>query len=119
MGYRSEGKLYLSDKAKKLLPNELRESLINDWTDEGDGVYAFYDWKWYSSYDDIKAWESFLSTLYDYTYEDGPLDDDPNYVQLSEDDWDITIVGEDGAIYEDALRTYSKFVTYTVIEVLN
>jgi len=50
MGYRSCGKLYLSDKAKQLLPNTLIASLEEDWDSEGNGIFGFYDWKWYSGY---------------------------------------------------------------------
>jgi hypothetical protein len=106
MGYRSQGRIYLSDKAQQLLSPELRKSLDTDWDkDTGyDNVWSFDYWKWYSQYEDIKIWEEFIKLLSDHS-------------DIEDKDWDICIVGEDGAIYEGIQNTYSKFNTYTIIEV--
>jgi len=109
MGYRSEGKVYLTEKARKLLPENLAKDLAENWDkdEEYEDVWSFDGWKWYSSYGDVHDWEIFFFNLYELSNSE---DSD-----ITETDWDITIVGEDGAIYEDISNTYSKFSTYTVI----
>lgn len=104
MGYRSDGKLYLSEKAQALLPENLRKDLDNDWEENSPTLWSFYEWKWYPSYPDIKAWETFFAEL--------EANDD-----ISEEDWDFIAVGEDGAVHEH--RTQSKFYTNTDIGVYN
>ena len=111
MGYRSQGKIYLSDKAQKLLPEELQKDLNTNWdkNEEYENVWGFNEWKWYSAFDDVVEWETFISLLSNLSE-----DDDSD---ITNKDWDITIVGEDGEIYDGIPQTYTMFSTYTIIEV--
>ena len=62
MGYRSNGAIWLPEKTKAKLPKILVKDL-EDWSEEGDDVYSFSDWKWYESYEAVGAWNQFMSTL--------------------------------------------------------
>lgn len=105
MGYRSEGKLYLSKKAFRLAPQKIKDELLKDWEIEDDNfekgkIYSFDCWKWYDSFDSVKEMHQFLFSL----EEKG----------CSNDDWDFCVVGEDGAVQE-VPSTYSVFHTNTII----
>lgn len=83
MGYRSDGVIWLPEETYKQLPDTLKQDLKDNWEqDENDKeIYRFYDWKWYSGYDDVDAWNQFHSMC------------------LAEDmDIDFIIIGEDNAI---------------------
>ena len=92
MGYRSDGAVYLPDKAYFLLPDELKQDLKDNWEQNEDNknIWNFYDFKWYDSYDDIKAWENFMSKL-----------------DEAEEDYDFIRLGED--INDNEVRTYEMF----------
>ena len=111
MGYRSQGKIYLSDKAQELLPEELQKDLNINWdkAEEYENIWEFDYWKWYSSFDDVKKWETFINKLSNLSENEEE--------DIDEYDWDITIVGEDGAIYNEIPQTYTMFSTYTIIEI--
>jgi len=92
MGYRSDGAIYLPQKAYFLLPDKLKQDLKNNWhKDENiENVWNFYDWKWYDSFDDIKDWENFMRKLND-----------------AEEEYDFIRLGED--INDSEVRTYEMF----------
>ena len=106
MGYRSSGMIYLSDEVQKMMRDELAKDLVDCWDkhETADNVWTFDGWKWYTDYNNISMWENFLSDL----SEDYGLNKE----------WDICIIGEDGAINEDICRTYTKFNVYTKIEMI-
>jgi len=103
MGYRSDGKLYLSEKAQELLPKELKESLELDWDNNGEGMYSFYYWKWYTDYEDVRQWYKFFRTL--------DASD-----EVDENDYDLLVIGEDYAVVEHLTQT--KFFVNISIGIL-
>ncbi len=60
MGYRSNGKLWLSLKAQEKVTDELKKDLEINWKKESDNIWSFEEWKWYPTYQDIKNWENFM-----------------------------------------------------------
>lgn len=98
MGYRSDGKLYMKKNVYNLLTDELKEELKN-WDEEVNleeneyAVYAFSDWKWYENYKDVKIWINFFDQLQE--NED-----------ISKEDWDFIVVGEDNAIIDSRTQTH-------------
>ena len=97
MGYRSNGAVYLSEEAQKQFPMDL----LKDWTkdDEHKGVWTFEQWKWYSEYEEIERFED--------AYDKLEMSED-----LTENDYDIVIIGEDGDVYPDLVPTGTKFSSY-------
>lgn len=65
MGYRSNGKIWLSEEAQKELPISLKEDLKDNWEKESGNCWSFYDWKWYETYDDVKLWIKFMKICED------------------------------------------------------
>lgn len=103
MGYRSEGKLYLSNKI--VVPDNVKQNL-SEWeniiqTDDGT-IYEFFDWKWYDSFEDVKLINDFVYTLSQ---------------EYDDEDYDFIVVGEDNAIIHQA--TYTKFGVSMIIETYN
>ena len=113
MGYRSNGKIYLSEKAQKFLTNDMKKDLKENWTkdEEHENVWSFYDWKWYTTFSDVQMWEDLIMNLSNYAE-----DDNSNIIY---EDYDIVVVGEDGAINSEILSTCSKFSAYTAIDIIN
>jgi len=60
MSYRSEGAIWIDSDLFETLPDELKTDLKENWTKEGDGIWSFFRWKWYTMYKDIKKWEEWL-----------------------------------------------------------
>lgn len=107
MGYRSNGTMYLAPSVQELLTDELRNHLYTEWARHSTvyNVWEFEEWKWYSYYPEIKMWEKFFSMLNDNE-------------EIEEEDYDIVIVGEDGAIYEGMYGyTGTKFEIQTIINI--
>jgi hypothetical protein len=109
MGYRSVGKLYLTPKVYDMLTEEMKNLLDVEWEKEttsfeNDGceIYGFEGWKWYTTYPEVSIWTNFFNELED--------DED-----VSEDDWDFIVIGEDNAIIEH--RTQTHFAVSSNIEV--
>lgn len=88
MGYRSNGKLWLSKKAEAKLTEELKQDLKDSWQYDEDNTWSFDDWKWYPSYDQVKIWEDFMSLC-----ENQELD--YAFVRLGENYDDIEMKGQD------------------------
>jgi len=65
MGYRSDGAIYLPQKAYFLLPDELKQDLKDNWHKDEDveNVWRFCGFKWYDSFKEIQAWEDFMHKL--------------------------------------------------------
>lgn len=109
MGYRSCGKLFMAENVYDMVPKNLKEELADIWTKEtqsfeNDGyvVYSFYDWKWYSGYEEVEAWNRFFNMLEE---------------TVSEVDWDFIVVGEDNAVIDH--RTQEHLAVSRNIEVFN
>ena len=88
----------------------MKEELTKDWDTgptsfESNGymTYSFYDWQWYSNYEDVVVWTSFFDSL------------EKNTEEVDEDDWDFLVVGEDNAVVED--RTQTHLYASSTIEV--
>ena len=96
MGYRCDGKLWINTTV--IIPEEV-QNVLNEFDEynEKTNVYSFEDWKWHSSYEEVKIIEDFLEDLH-------------------AEQWDFAVVGEDGAIVFEP--HYVKFSTYTMIEEL-
>jgi len=107
MGYRSNGKLYVTQKVFDLIPEELKLDLAENWDKESTNnefmIFSFEYWKWYASYEDVKSWNSFFNSL-----ELKP--------EIEEDDWDFIVVGEDSAIIDH--RTETHFYVSMTIETM-
>ena len=107
MGYRSNGKLYVTQKVFDLIPEELKLDLAENWdkesTDDEYMIFSFEYWKWYDSYEDVKSWNNFLNSL---AWAPG----------IEEDDWDFIVVGEDNAIIDH--RTETHFCISMTIETM-
>jgi len=94
MGYRSFGAVWLSSKAKEILPTELLDDL-GDWDlgYEQHNVWQFSYWKWYEdspNYPMVTAWIDFFFKC-----------------DVEEIAYDFVRIGED---YEDSeVRTGLKF----------
>jgi len=88
MGYRSSGKIYLSDEALELLTDELKDDLKN-WEKVTDNIWAFYGWKWYGGthgYKEVVMWEDFMNMLHD---KDIPYE----FIRIGEEYEDIEVIG--------------------------
>ena len=93
MGYRSDVGLVLSPEGyKKFQELENNKEIIEEFFDSADehkeknGAH-YYQWesiKWYFTYEEIGALETFLDDLDSYDYK---------FVRLGEDDGDIEIMG--------------------------
>ncbi len=95
MGYRSEGKLWISKEVA--IPEDVQKTLDEMDYNDKTNIYSFKYWKWYSDYEEVQTVEDFLEDL---------------HAEL----WDFAVVGEDGDIvYEPHAH---KFSTYTIIEEL-
>ena len=95
MGYRSHGHVWIDPIV--LIPTEVQETLNMMEYDPETNIYSFEEWKWYSSYPEIKTLEEFL-------------------YELDEELWDIVVIGEDEAIVHQPNSI--KFNAYTTIEFL-
>lgn len=95
MGYRSHGHVWIDPIV--LIPAEVQETLDMMEYDSETKIYSFEEWKWYSSYPEIKRLEEFL-------------------YELDEELWDIVVIGEDEAIVHQPNSI--KFNAYTTIEFL-
>ena len=109
MGYRSNGKLYLTEKVHALLSDELKNELNEEWecettSFENDGymLYSFEDWKWYESYEDIRKWNYFFDML-------------KEHENIEDEDWDFIVIGEDNAVIDH--RTQEHLSVSSNIEV--
>ena len=95
MGYRSSGAIWLPEETKAKLPEVLVKEL-EDWFEEGDDVYSFTHWKWYESYEEIKAWNQFMRSLETEEYDFIRIGEEYNDNQVAtgerfrlERDWDV------------------------------
>lgn len=81
MGYRSIGKIYISEEKQKELPDNLKKDLYENWDkdEEHNNVWSFSDWKWYDGYDDVDAWNQF-------------------YYDNENDGVELIVIGEDNAV---------------------
>lgn len=87
MGYRSSGSIWLPKETQELLPDELKQSLEEDWDKHPDheDVWTFDSWKWYGEYSDVDMWNRFYNNS-------SPWNDEEGYPM------DMIVIGEDSAI---------------------
>jgi len=64
----------------------------------------------------IAEWETFIRTLENYSFYGTDTEENPH--EITYDDWDIAIVGEDGAVYDEIPRTGNAFNIVSYVEII-
>jgi hypothetical protein len=83
MGIRSNGALWLSDKALSMLPEGLKANLDQIWyvNKEHKNVWNFEGFKWYPNLEDVKKWNDFFKHL-----KDNKLENEFDFVRVCSED---------------------------------
>jgi hypothetical protein len=85
MGYRSDGALWLSEEAKKIVPDEIKEDLNKNWDyDEENDIWKFTWFKWYEHYKDVSMYLDFFKLM-------DEEDIDYDFIRVGEEDADIEV----------------------------
>jgi hypothetical protein len=110
MGYRSDGRIYLSNKALELVPTGVLLTLNDDMekVPDSENEFAFYEWRWYESYPEVKHIQDMFIRFHDpdFQRENG----------ITQEDFDICIIAEDSELIDEDLYTHSKYCTRRIMD---